>query len=212
MTRPSPSKALSGPFERLLAEARAGSGEALGKVFELCQPLLLRLGHHVLRPDLRAKSGADDLVQQTFLEAHRDLWQFRGQTQGAFVAWLRGILLHNFQSLCQHYRGRGKQPAPREVSLDQGSISGPLRDDLAARGRTPSSELRHCEQTQAAEQALRRLPANYHQVLFLRFFEHRSYEEIGRRLGCSAEAARKLHTRALSQVAQQLKALAAKPT
>ena len=41
---------------------------------------------------LRAKLDIDDLMQELSLEAHRDIAQFRGRSEGEFVCWLRKSL------------------------------------------------------------------------------------------------------------------------
>ena len=52
-----------------LAAARTGSSEALGQALQACRGYLLLLAERELDPDLRAKGGASDVVQETFLEA-----------------------------------------------------------------------------------------------------------------------------------------------
>jgi hypothetical protein len=51
-----------------LAEARAGSREALGRVFEECRPYLLRIAQPQLDPDLQAKGGASATEAYSLLE------------------------------------------------------------------------------------------------------------------------------------------------
>jgi RNA polymerase sigma-70 factor, ECF subfamily len=62
----------------LVAAARAGSREALGRALEIHRHYLLAIAERQLDPDLRSKGGASDLVQETFLEAQRDFAQFGG--------------------------------------------------------------------------------------------------------------------------------------
>jgi DNA-directed RNA polymerase specialized sigma24 family protein len=50
------------------------------------------------------------------------------------------------------------------------------------------------------ERVLGRLPGLYRQMIHWRNWERRSFEEIGRRTGRSAEAARQLWRRALEQL------------
>ena len=80
---------------RQLAAARAGSREALGQVLQACRGYLLLLAERELDPDLRAKGGASDLVQGTFLEAQKDFAHFQGDSEDELRAWLRQVLLHN---------------------------------------------------------------------------------------------------------------------
>ena len=64
-----------------LAAARAGSREALGQILQACRGYLLLLAERELAPDLRAKGGASDLVQETFLEAQKDFAHFQVQVE-----------------------------------------------------------------------------------------------------------------------------------
>jgi hypothetical protein len=67
-------------LDRWIEAARRGSGDALGQVLAYCQQYLLALADHELTPDLQAKLGASDLVQDTFLEALRDFGKFQGDS------------------------------------------------------------------------------------------------------------------------------------
>ena len=61
-----------------LAAARAGSAEALGRLFQQFRPYLLAIAAAELDADLTAKVAPSDLVQETFLEGQRDFAAFRG--------------------------------------------------------------------------------------------------------------------------------------
>jgi RNA polymerase sigma-70 factor (ECF subfamily) len=75
-----------------LAAARGGSREALGQTLAEHQAFLLALARQQLPPDLRAKGGASDLVQETLLNAYEHFAQCRCDTPAQLRAWLRRIL------------------------------------------------------------------------------------------------------------------------
>ena len=52
--------------------------------------------------------------------------------------------------------------------------------------------------------ALGRIPEHYRQVVVWHQYDRLTFEEIGRRLGRSAESARKLWSRALIRLAEEL--------
>jgi RNA polymerase sigma-70 factor (ECF subfamily) len=56
------------------------TGDDADHGLERFRSYLLLLARVRLDPMVRTKVGASDLVQQTLLEAHRDLAQFRGRT------------------------------------------------------------------------------------------------------------------------------------
>ena len=77
---------------------------------------------------------------------------------------------------------------------------------LAADTPSPSGQAMAREQAQALQQALARLPDEYRQVIAGRYQELLSFEEIGRHLHRSAEAARKLWWRAIERLQEELDA------
>jgi RNA polymerase sigma-70 factor (ECF subfamily) len=185
---------------RWLPEARAGSREALGQALEACRRYLLLIADRELDPALRAKGGASDLVQQTFLEAQRDFGRFQGDSEEELLAWLRQLLRHNLADFTRSYRGTDKRLVGREVSLEPDTPSGERGGGLAADTPSPSGRAMAHEQEEALQRALAQLPEDYRRVLVLRHQEGHSFEEIGRQLNRSPEAARKLWSRAVERL------------
>ena len=66
-------------FSRVLLDARGGSLDALGQLFESCRPWLLAVAARELYHDHKTKSAAADFVQDAFLEAQRDFERFQGK-------------------------------------------------------------------------------------------------------------------------------------
>lgn len=194
-----------GAVERWIEGARNGSEESLGRIMEWCRAYLLALANDELATDLQGKLGASDLVQETFLEAHRDFGRFRGGSEDDLRAWLRAILHHNALNAGLRYRATGKRDVTREVPIRPDPDDGPWRA-LVDVQETPSAQVVQREQDEALKQALARLPEVYRQVVQWRNYEDCSYEEIGRRLDRSPEAARKLWTRAIDELTRLLEA------
>jgi RNA polymerase sigma-70 factor (ECF subfamily) len=189
--------------DRLLAAARAGSREALGRTLEAYRHYLLAVAERQLDPDLRSKGGASDLVQETFLEAQRDFARFQGCSPEELRAWLRQVLLHNVGAFTRRYRGTTKRAVGREVALPADSSSADREPVLAGSTLTPSGVAMEHEQALALRRALDRLPEAYRRVVVLRFEEGRSFEEIGRLTNRSPDAARKVWSRAMERLRQE---------
>jgi|SRR6516164_2302251 RNA polymerase sigma-70 factor (ECF subfamily) len=183
-----------------LAAARAGSREALGAGLETCRRYLLLVADRELDPDLRAKGGASDLVQETFLEAQRDFARFRGNSEDEFRAWLRRMLLHRLGKFARRYRRTQKRRLGREVGDQPDGSSSRIRGDVIADMLSPSGEAMALEQTEALQRALSRLPEDYRRVITLRYEEDLSFHEIGRILVRSPAAARMLWARAVERL------------
>src|SRR5229473_2538099 len=74
--------------ECFLRLARAGAGPALGQLLELYRNYLSLLARLQIGRRLQGKVDASDLVQETFLRAHRDFAQFRGNSEEEFWSWM----------------------------------------------------------------------------------------------------------------------------
>jgi RNA polymerase sigma-70 factor (ECF subfamily) len=193
----------SGEVARSLADARAGSQEALGRALEACRGYLLLVAQGELAPELRAKGGASDLVQETLLEAYRDFDRFRGGTEDELLAWLRRLLLNNLADFTRRYRATGRRQLDREVA-PAGDSSAEPGGGLVAAGPSPSSAAAAGEEAEAVLRVLDRMPEEYRRVIVLRYQDGRPFEEIGNELGLTANAARKLLLRAIERVQAEL--------
>jgi RNA polymerase sigma-70 factor (ECF subfamily) len=189
------------------SDARAGSPEALGELMEACRGYLLLVAQRELDPALRAKGGASDLVQETFLDAQRGFHRFRGDSEAELLAWLRRLLLNNLTSFARLYRDTSKRELAREVALDRDDSARLRSDDLTMEWPTPSRQMMQKEQSEAIRSALDRLPDDYRKVLLMRYQEERSFEEIGQAMGRSANAVRKLWLRAIKRLQHESEGL-----
>ncbi len=187
-----------------LPAARAGSREALGQLLEACRAYLLSIANQGLDADLQAKGGASDLVQDTFLEAHRDFARFQGNTEAELLAWLRCLLLNNVANFARGYRATGKRQVRREVRLEGGDSSAAANAGFVAGTSSPSMEAMAHEKAEAVARALERLPEDYRRVITLRNQERREFDDIGRLMDRSPDAARRLWSRAIERLEQEL--------
>jgi RNA polymerase sigma-70 factor (ECF subfamily) len=177
---------------------------ALGRAMEACRPYLLLVANKEIAPVLRPKGGASDLVQETFLEAHRDLDQFSGRSARELKGWLRRILRNNLANFFRRYRGADKRQVGREVSLDRDQSGDGSADCLVSSTLSPSGQAILSEQAARLERALDRLPERERLVLIWRNHDHCQWDEIGRRLGGSADMARKAWSRAVERLRNEV--------
>jgi RNA polymerase sigma-70 factor (ECF subfamily) len=193
-------------FAEWLPAARNGSASALGDALEACRVYLQAIAERELDPVLRAKGGASDLVQETFLEAHKDFARFKGDTEAALLGWLRRMLLNNLANFRRSYRGTQKRRAGREVVLLAGDSSHLAVEKLPADSLTPSRRLMAAEDDAEMHGALARLSADDREVIRLRYQEDRPFGEIARLMGRSENAVQKLWLRAVERLQRELQA------
>jgi RNA polymerase sigma-70 factor (ECF subfamily) len=178
-------------------EERGGRADARGRALEASRWYLEAVARREMSPELRSKLGASDLVQETLLAAHRDLAAFRGGTDREWRAWLRSILRHALGNARRHFQGTSKRRIDRERSMAEATH---WPDDAP----TPRTVAENGEFEQALLAAMDRLPPRYRDAIAWRHREGVSFEEIGRRLEVSPEAARKVWTRGLLRLRDEL--------
>jgi RNA polymerase sigma-70 factor (ECF subfamily) len=190
--------------EHLLREAKAGDGATLGRLLELYRRYLALLARVQIGQRLQGKVDASDLVQETFLEAHRNFARFRGGSEAEFVRWLRQILAGNLADLLRRYVGTQARDVrlEREIAdaLDQSSAL--LDRGLVAPYSSPSQQAVRREQAVLLADALAQLPDGYREVLVLRHLEGLTFPEAARRMGRSLDSVEKLWMRGLVRLRQ----------
>jgi len=188
--------------EHLLRLARAGSGPARGQLLERYRGYLALLARLQIGRRLQGKVDPQDLVQETFLEAHRSFARFRGAGEPELVAWLRQILAANFADLLRRYLGTQRRDVrlERELEAELDHSSQTLDGGLVAPQSSPSQQAARREQAVLLADALGRLPEDYREVLILHHLEGLAMAEVAGRMGRSVEAVKKLWARALERL------------
>lgn len=133
---------------------------------------------------------ADDLAQQAWLAAMRE--QRAWNTQRDLRAWLAKVV----QNLARNNARRELRRKEIEHYASEEQRHAPATDDLVARAQL-QAELAH---------AVLELDEPHKSAILLRFLDGLSYEEMGKRLGVSADAARKRVERALHELRSHLDA------
>lgn len=188
--------------ELLIELGRAGDGEALGRLLELYRNYLMLLARTQIDRRLAGKVDPSDLVQETFLEAHRDFARFRGQSEAELVGWLRQILASNLTDLVRLYRQSGRRDVrlERRLADELARSSRVLASELASRQSSPSQQAVRREQAVLLADALKKLPDAYGEVIVLRHLEGLNFPDVARRMGRSLDSVEKLWVRALARL------------
>ena len=186
----------------LLARARTGDGDARGRLLQAHRPYLTLLARLQIGRRLAGKADPADVVQETFLEAHRDFDAFRGTSAAELLAWLRQVLARNLANLVRRYLGTRARDPRLEVDLaaDLDRSSQALANALAAPQSTPSERAANAEQAARLAAALARLPDDYRDVLLLRYVEGLPFAAVAARMGRSVDSVEKLWVRALEKL------------
>jgi RNA polymerase sigma-70 factor (ECF subfamily) len=188
----------------LLERARAGDEAARDRLFVVCRNYVSIAARAEVASWLKAKVDASDLVQQTLLEAHRGLANFRGTTEGEWLAWLKRILSHNAADFVRRFHGVEKRRAAREVSLAGPDDSQAIAPQLSDGGPTPSQLIMQKEMQLQVADAVSRLPEDYQEVIILRNLQQLAFDEVAERMGRSRPAVQMLWMRAIRKLQEVL--------
>jgi len=190
----------------LLSLARDGDGNALGALLSVYRRYLSVLARTQISRRLQGKADASDLVQEALLEAHRHFRDFRGTSEGEFVAWLRSILAGLIANHVRRYLGTKRRDArlERALLIELSDTSGVLGAELAADVSSPSEQAVHHEASLQLANALETLPDHYREVIMLRHLEGLPFAQVAERMGRSVESVEKLWVRALARLRQTL--------
>ena len=131
--------------------ADGGHAEAIVGGIEAFRDYLTLVARRELGPDLAAKVGASDLVQETFLAAGRDIAQFQGAGPAELRCWLKGILQHLLANTRRRYRGTRKRRVDREVAAGggEGERAGGWWPTISASATSPSGRAMRHEREEA---------------------------------------------------------------
>jgi len=113
---------------------------------------------------------AADLTQEVFLKVYMALSSFDPTYR--FTTWLYRIASNR---VIDHIRRRRMILVPLEPPA--GETRGAPRE-VAARERNPQENLLDRESARGVAEAIGDLPSEYRELIILRHFQHRSYEEI----------------------------------
>jgi RNA polymerase sigma-70 factor (ECF subfamily) len=190
--------------EQMIVEARSGNETELGRLLELYRTYLRLLARIEIGRRLQGKLDASDLVQETFLEAHRNFAQFRGDDEPQFVRWLRQILAAKVANLVRHYFGtQGRDVRlEQELAADLDNSSYLMGHEFAASLTSPSQLAVRREQAVLLANALDRLSPEHREVIVLRHLEGLTFPEVARRMERTLDSVEKLWLRGLARLRQ----------
>jgi RNA polymerase sigma-70 factor, ECF subfamily len=191
--------------EYLLERARAGETEAFGELLAQYHNYLRLMARTLLGRTLTLRVDSSDIVQETFLEAHRDFPRFAGSTEAELLAWLRRILARNLADRARYVNAEvrnHRRTQSLETLLGQASYS--VEQALAATATTPSAAAARRERAVLLADALESLRADYREVVILRNLEGLEFSEVATRMGRSSGAIRMLWARAIERLSAAL--------
>lgn len=134
--------------------------------------------HRVCYGFAKNSEDAEDLSQEVFLKAYRNLHRFEGRS--SFKTWIYRIAINTSQN---ELRRRSRRPQASPTPLETAAEFMPSSQNVE---RTAQRNARY----KLLEQALKQLRPDELKVLMLKDIEGRPYNEIAGALGISLSAAK----------------------
>jgi RNA polymerase sigma-70 factor (ECF subfamily) len=180
----------------LIDRVKNGDYEAFTLLFDKYRRRLAVLIHYKLSPEVGCFVEVDDILQETFFKAFRDVGNFTYQSSGSFLRWLSRIADHVIVDLARFHM-RQRRHAEEVVRFrSESNPEGPEPVDT----RTPSRVLSEKQGLLALLDKLSALPDDYREVILLAKVEGLSTREMAERLGKSREAVALLLHRAIKRL------------
>jgi RNA polymerase sigma-70 factor (ECF subfamily) len=194
--------------EAMLQRAAAGDAPAADALLAPHRDRLRRMAELRLDRRLRGRVDADDIVQETFLEAVRRLPEYVKNRNMSFPVWLRFLAGQKLVDALRYHLGVQKRDAGLEVSLYRGPMpeasSASLASMLLGRFTSPSQAAMRIETQVQVQEVLNSMDPIDREVLVLRHFEHLNNNEVAELLGLGKSAASKRYIMALKRLRQIL--------
>jgi len=174
-----------------VGRARGGDADAFRMLVERHSRAIFRVAYRMTANE----HDADDVVQETFLRAYRQIDHF--EERANFSTWLHRIAINCSLDLL---RARGR--------LDRHYGGDPSSEEMSAVIKSddpqPDRLLLSSELQSHVTRALDRLSGNERTAFILRHFDGMPVEEIGRTLGIQVNAAKHTIFRAVRKLRESL--------
>jgi RNA polymerase sigma-70 factor, ECF subfamily len=181
----------------IVARVKAGDQEAFRDLVERHSRSVFRLAYRLTGHE----HDAEDVVQETFLKAYRQIRQF--ESRSSCATWLYRIAVN-----CAHDLLRQRPRAGTRPSIDDEDENiGAQLADRSPEG-DPARELARRQIDARVRAALAELSAQERSAFIMRHYEGLSIDEIGRALDLGTSAAKHSIFRAVKKLRRSLEPVA----
>lgn len=180
------------------AEAR----RMIDEMFAEHRERLLRMIELRLQPELRSRVDANDVLQEAFIEAYRQLRTGISAPKVSSLVWLRLIVNQQLVTFYRRYCQTQKRNVGREISISAPRMQAdPTSTSIFLVGKltSPSLAARRAELTLKLRECLEKLDPDDREILSLRHFEQLSNRETAEELNVAPNVASVRYLRALKK-------------
>jgi RNA polymerase sigma-70 factor (subfamily 1) len=186
-----------------LARRAAKDDDAFAELFGRMRKRLEMWIATRMGPMLRSRLALEDVMQDTFVQAHRSLPDFDDRGPGSFQRWIFSVAENRVRDLHKYHSAQKRAPArevspPADESLD-------LWRTLPAEDTSPSGRAHRAELVGRLIGAIEKLPDDLREVLVRRVIAGQTFQEIAEAVDRRPAAVSGLFTRALRMLRDELR-------
>ena len=188
----------------LLANAKEGSEEAIGKLLDRHRDALRRMVQMRLDRRIQRRVDVSDIVQDVLFEANRRLSKYLQEPKMPFHLWLRHMARDRIIDAHRRHRASAKRSVDREkplmspANVDRSTME--IAAQLCDPAITPAAAATMHELARRFEGAIDELEERDREVLLMRHFEHLTNQEVAQALSLTEPAASMRYLRALRRL------------
>jgi RNA polymerase sigma-70 factor (subfamily 1) len=196
-----------GPEQALLDSAIAGDTTALERLFFTYFSALERHIEPQIPRNARRQFGVDDILQEVFYQAFRDIGQCASATPSSFYAWLKAIADHRLTDAVKRIGRKKRGGDYQQLSISgvaKASTMATLIDFVCHDSHLPDQSAARREAEKLIQVAVSMLPEDQRTVIRAHFFDHMSVAEIAQQTGRTSAAVRGLIYRGKVRLAEAM--------
>ena len=184
----------------LIAQARAGDANALGRLLDEYRDYLRLLAQRALDGRLAGRIDASDIVQQTCLSAIRRFQEFEGANGDDLAGWLYRIHERNLVDAARHHMAAEKRSVIKEAAADDATSFDPI--ELTS----PSQRIMRGERAARLSRALTELSNDQAEAIRLKHLDGWPLAEVASRMDRSERSVAGLLQRGLENLRNRMMA------
>jgi RNA polymerase sigma-70 factor, ECF subfamily len=188
----------------LIAQAIAGDALSMQRMLHSHRTRLLSYIRKHLPVRITRIVDPEDVLQESYFEACRQIGHFKPQGADCFFRWLAAIARNHMLDLLRRQRAL-KRGGDAEQYDQQQMVS--VLEELAIHKRTPSKSAARHELMAALEHAIERLPDDYRLAVTLRYVQGMAIPDVAQHFGRSEGAVSMLLNRGLQALRLELKSM-----
>jgi len=200
------------PIDTLVNDVIHGNRESLGTLFAHFRDRLWRIINFRMDQRLIGRVDADDVLQETYINAEKRIEHFLHDSPDGFFIWLRLIANQTLIDVHRRHLGTKARDAKRDRSISSGgwsaaSTSFSLSNHLLGHLTSPSQAAVRAELADQLNLSLQSMGDIDREVLAMRHFEELTNSETAKALGISEQAASVRYVRAIARLRKILEAI-----